>query len=66
MGLKNIFIIRFTSLFIVASMLVGSSLTAQTLTKKQQDSAFLLHPSQERLRNIKKSLAKKFIKIKHY
>ena len=42
-------------------MLVGSSLTAQILTKKQQDSAFLLHPGQERLRKIKKSFAKTFV-----
>jgi len=61
MGVTNRFIIRFTCLFIVASMLVGSSLTAQILTKKQQDSAFLLHPGQERLRKIKKSFAKTFV-----
>jgi len=61
MGLTNTFIIRFTSLFIVASMLVGSSLTAQTLTKKQQDSAYLSNPGQEPLRKIKKSLAKTFM-----
>jgi hypothetical protein len=40
---------------------VGSSLSAQILTKKQQDSAFLLHPGQERLRKIKKSFAKTFV-----
>jgi hypothetical protein len=34
---------------------------AQTLTKKQQDSLYLLNPSQERIRKIKKSFAKKFI-----
>lgn len=61
MGIANTFTIRFLCLFIVASILVGSSLTAQTLTKKQQDSAFLLHPGQERMRNIKKSLAKTFV-----
>jgi hypothetical protein len=61
MGIANTFTIRFLCLFIVASILVGSSLTAQTLTKKQQDSAFLLHPGQERIRKIKKSLAKTFV-----
>ena len=61
MGVTNRFIIRFTCLFIVASILVGSSLSAQILTKKQQDSAFLLHPGQERLRKIKKSFAKTFV-----
>jgi hypothetical protein len=51
---------KFLLLFSIASI-AASSITAQTLTKKQQDSAFLIHPGQERLKNIKKSLAKKFV-----
>ena len=51
---KFLLLISFTSL-------VTCSLNAQTLTKKQQDSAYLLNPGQERLRKIKKSLAKTFI-----
>jgi hypothetical protein len=61
MGVKNTFITRFSCLFIAATMLVGSSLTAQTFTKKQQDSAFLIQPGQERIRKIKKSIAKTFV-----
>jgi hypothetical protein len=34
---------------------------SQNLNTKQKDSAFLLHPGQERLRKIKKSIAKKFV-----
>lgn len=41
-GLANAFSNRFLSIFILA-IFVGSALQAQTLTKKQQDSAFLLH-----------------------
>ena len=55
-GLANTFSNRFISIFILA-IFVGSAVNAQTLTKKQQDSAFLLHPGQERMRKIKKSLA---------
>ncbi len=51
---------KFFLLFSIVSI-VASSLTAQTLTKKQQDSAYLLNPGQERIRKIKKSLAKKFV-----
>ena len=47
-------------LFTITS-LVGSSLTAQELTTKQLDSAFLAHPFKERVQAFKKSLAKKFI-----
>ena len=61
----SLFSNKFLLLFSIAKI-AASSITAQTLTKKQQDSAFLLHPCQERLRNIKKSLAKKFIKINPY
>jgi hypothetical protein len=42
-------------------LLFAQKVNAQTLTKKQQDSAFLLHPGQERLLKIKKSIAKTFI-----
>ena len=42
-------------------LLLAQEVNAQTLTKKQQDSAYLLNPSQERLRKIKKSIAKTFV-----
>ena len=42
-------------------LLFAQEVNAQTLTKKQQDSAYLLNPGQERIRKIKKSLAKKFV-----
>jgi len=51
---------KFLLLFSILSI-AASSLTAQTLTKKQQDSLYLLNPGQERIRKIKKSLAKKFV-----
>jgi len=51
---------KFLLLFSIVSI-AASSLTAQTLTKKQQDSAYLINPGQERLSKIKKSLAKKFV-----
>jgi len=57
---NRLFSNKFLLLFSIVSI-AASSLTAQTLTKKQQDSAFLIHPGQERLKNIKKSLAKKFV-----
>lgn len=60
MGLANTFSNRFIFIFLLA-ILVSSKVHAQTLTKKQQDSAFLLHPGQERIRKIKKSLAKTFV-----
>ena len=56
--------IRFTYRVLITFLLIiflGSAVHAQTLTKKQQDSAFLLHPGQERIRKIKKSLAKTFV-----
>jgi hypothetical protein len=42
-------------------LFLTQEVNAQTLTKKQQDSAYLLNPGQERIRKIKKSLAKKFV-----
>lgn len=56
--------IRFSnrlSIVIILAIFIGSTVNAQTLTKKQQDSAFLLHPGQEKMRKIKKSLAKNFV-----
>jgi hypothetical protein len=63
MGLANTFSNRFIFIFLLA-ILVSSKVHAQTLTKKQQDSAFLLHPGQECIRKIKKSLAKTFVNFK--
>ena len=60
MGLANTFSYRVLCIFLLA-FLVGSTVHAQTLTKKQQDSAFLLHPGQERIRKIKKLIAKSFV-----
>jgi len=51
-------IFLFLFLFI---LILSIKVEAQSLTKKQQDSAYLLNSGQERLRKIKKSLAKKFI-----
>lgn len=48
------------SLFLF-SILLEDTVQAQTLTKKQQDSLYLLNPGQERIRKIKKSFAKKFV-----
>jgi len=48
-------------LLISITSLVTCSLNAQTLTKKQQDSAYLLNPSQERIRKFKKSFDKAFV-----
>ena len=42
-------------------LLLVQEVNAQTLTKQQQDSAYLVNPSQERLRKIKKSFAKTFV-----
>jgi hypothetical protein len=42
-------------------LLLLQEVNAQTLTKKQQDSAYLVNPSQERIRKIKKSFAKTFV-----
>ena len=60
MGLANTITNRLISIFILA-IFVGSAVQAQTLTKQQQDSAYLVNPSQERIRKIKKSFAKTFI-----
>jgi hypothetical protein len=60
MRANRLFSNKFLLLFSIVSI-AASSLTAQTLTKKQQDSAFLLHPGQERIRKIKKSFAKTFV-----
>lgn len=63
MGKASIISFRFLSILILIIFL-GSAVQGQTLTKKQQDSAFLLHPGQERMRKIKKSLAKTFVNFK--
>jgi hypothetical protein len=60
MRATRLFSNKFLLLFSILSI-AASSITAQTFTKKQQDSAYLLNPGQERLRKIKKSLAKKFV-----
>ena len=60
MRATRLFSNKFLLLFSILSI-AASSITAQTLTKKQQDSAYLLNPGQERIRKIKKSLAKKFV-----
>ena len=60
MRAARLFSNKFLLLFSILSI-AASSITAQTLTKKQQDSAYLLNPSQERIRKIKKSLAKNFV-----
>jgi len=60
MRLYRIFSKKFLLLISISSLVV-SSLSAQTLTKKQQDSAYLVNPSQERIRKIKKSFAKSFV-----
>lgn len=60
MRLHRNFSIKVIFLFLLTSY-GASSVNAQTLTKKQQDSLYLLNPSQERIRKIKKSFAKKFI-----
>jgi hypothetical protein len=60
MRATRLFSNKFLLLFLIASI-AASSITAQTLTKKQQDSAFLIHPGQERVRQIKKSFAKTFV-----
>jgi len=51
---------KFSSLFLIATIL-SCPLNAQTLSKRQQDSAYLVNPSQERIRKIKKSFAKTFV-----
>jgi len=50
------FLFRFISMLIFTSF-SSNSIYAQTFTKQQQDSAFLVHRGQERIRKIKKSLA---------
>jgi len=51
---------KLAALFTLFSINI-SMLSAQDLTTKQKDSAFLLRPGQERLRKIKKSFAKTFV-----
>jgi hypothetical protein len=51
---KILFLLLLTSIIV-------SSVNAQILTKKQQDSLYLLNPGQERIRKIKKSIAKTFV-----
>ena len=63
MRAARLFSNKFLLLFSI-TFLGGSSLTAQNLTSKQLDSAFLLHPGQERLRKIKNSFAIAFLKFK--
>jgi len=55
---SKVAIFLFLFLFI---LILSIKVEAQSLTKKQQDSAYLINRGQERLRKIKKSLAKKFI-----
>ena len=50
---------RFVFIFL-AILVFNNILSAQVLNKKQQDSLFLLHPGKERIKKIKKSLAKTF------
>lgn len=59
MRLFRKFTIKLIFLFLLAS-LFASTVNAQILTKKQQDSLYLLNPGQERIRKIKKSFAKTF------
>ena len=47
--------------FFSFTLIVCTTLKAQSLSKKQQDSAFLLHPGKERILKIKKSFAKTFV-----
>ena len=47
--------------FLLLAFLVLSTVNAQTLTKKQQDSLYLFNPGMERILKLKKSLAKTFI-----
>jgi len=60
MRIIRLFSIKILPLFLLTSLVV-STVNAQTLTKKQQDSLYLLNPGQERIRKIKKSLAKTFV-----
>jgi hypothetical protein len=60
MRIIRLFSIKILPFFLLTSLVV-SSVNAQTLTKKQQDSLYLLNPGQERIRKIKKSLAKTFV-----
>jgi hypothetical protein len=59
-SLANTFSYCFISIFLIA-IFGGSAVHAQTLTKKQQDSAFLVHPAQDRFIKIKKLWAKTFV-----
>ncbi len=60
MGPFTRFSYRLISIFIL-TFFIGSTVNAQILTKKQQDSAFLVHPGQERFKKIKKLLTKTFV-----
>ena len=60
MRIIRLFSIKILFLFLLTSLDV-STVNAQTLTKKQQDSLYLLNPGQERIIKIKKSLAKTFV-----
>jgi hypothetical protein len=51
---------KFYCLFLFLFIFVGS-LKAQDLSIKKSDSLYLLHPGQERIQKIKKSLAKTFV-----
>lgn len=59
MSILKYFSIKLLLLFF--TIILSSSLTAQELTTKQLDSAYLLHPFKDRVEAIKKSFAKKFI-----
>ena len=51
---SGIFFFRSFILLITISLLLGNSLIAQDFTQKQKDSAFLIHPGQQRIQKIKK------------
>jgi len=63
MRATRLFSNKFLLLFSILSI-AASSLTAQTLTNKQQDSAYLAHPFKDKVQQIKKSFAKIFINFK--
>ena len=41
--------------------ILNNTVTGQTLSKKEQDNLFLIHPGQERIRKIKQALARSFV-----
>ena len=59
----KLFSSKFLLLFLITSF-VSSSLFAQDLNIKQQDSAYLSHPFKDKVQRIKKSIAKTFIIFK--